>query len=111
MKKTGLSKAEIIARSSVLITTLGENGSLIHNREEERQVAAVPAGRVADPTGAGDGYRAGLIKGLIFGKGLMAAAQIGSVCASYVVECYGTQEHFFTQEEFWARYQENFPAD
>ena len=111
IKKTGLSKAEIIDRSNVLITTLGENGSLIQNRQEERQVPAAPAGRVADPTGAGDGYRAGLIKGLILGKGLVGAAQLGAVCASYVVECYGTQEHFFTPEQFWARYEENFPVD
>jgi adenosine kinase len=111
IKKTGLSKAEIIDRSNVLITTLGENGSLIQNRQEERQVPAAPAGRVADPTGAGDGYRAGLIKGLILGKGLVGAAQLGAVCASYVVECYGTQEHSFTPEQFWARYEENFPAD
>ena len=59
----------------------------------------------------GDGYRAGLIKGLVLGKGLEEAAQIGSVCASYAVECYGTQEHTFTQEEFWSRYQENFGVD
>jgi adenosine kinase len=111
MKKTDLSKSEIIERTSVLITTLGENGSLIQNREGERHIAAVPAPRVADPTGAGDGFRAGLIKGLILGKGLVEAAQIGSVCASYTVECYGTQEHVFTQEEFWSRYQENFEAD
>ena len=111
IKKTGLSKAEIIDRSNVLITTLGENGSLIQNRQEERQVPAAPAGRVADPTGAGDGYRAGLIKGLILGKGLVGAAQLGAVCASYVVECYGTQEHSFTPEQFWARYEENFPVD
>jgi adenosine kinase len=108
MKKTGLSKTEIIERSSVLITTLGENGSLIQNREEERHIAAVPPSQVADPTGAGDGYRAGLIKGLVLGKGLVEAAQIGSVCASYAVERYGTQEHVFTQEEFWAKYQAHF---
>ena len=108
MKKTGLSKSEIIERTSVLITTLGEKGSLIQNRDEERHIAAVPPSQVADPTGAGDGYRAGLIKGLVLGKGLEEAAQIGAVCASYAVECYGTQEHVFTQEEFWSKYQAHF---
>jgi adenosine kinase len=108
MKKSGLGTSEIIERSSVLITTLGDKGSLLRNREEERHIAAVPPTQVADPTGAGDGYRAGLIKGLVLAKGLAEAAQIGSVCASYAVECYGTQEHSFTQEEFWARYQAHF---
>jgi adenosine kinase len=110
MKKTGLNKSEIIEHTSVLITTLGEKGSIIQNQEEERHIAAVVPSRVADPTGAGDGYRAGLIKGLVLAKGLTEAAQIGSVCASYAVECYGTQEHFFTPEEFWARYQAHFGA-
>ena len=82
MKKTDLSKSDLIERTSVLITTLGEKGSIIQNREEERHITAVPVSQVADPTGAGDGYRAGLIKGLVLGKGLEEAAQIGAVCAS-----------------------------
>ncbi len=29
---------------------------------------------------------------------------MGSVCASYAVECYGTQEYRFTLEEFTERF-------
>jgi adenosine kinase len=110
LKKTGLGKTELLSRTSVLITTLGEKGSIIQNQEEERHIAVAPVSQVADPTGAGDGYRAGLIKGLVMGKGLVEAAQIGAVCASYAVECYGTQEHVFTELEFWARYEATFGA-
>ena len=108
LNKTGWSQSEIIARSQVLITTLGENGSRIQNREGQRHIPAVPLTQVVDPTGAGDGYRAGLIKGLVMGKGLVEAAQIGACCASYAVEFYGTQEHSFTLEEFWNRYEACF---
>ncbi len=108
LKKTGWRQADILERCQVLITTMGDKGSLIRRRDEERHIPAVPVRQVVDPTGAGDGYRAGFIKGLVMGKGLVEAAQIGACCASYAVEFYGTQEHTFTQEEFWARYEANF---
>ncbi len=108
LKKTGWSLTEISERCPVLITTLGEQGSRIRRQSEERHIPAVPVSRVVDPTGAGDGYRAGLIKGLVMGRGLVEAAQIGACCASYAVECYGTQEHSFSGEEFWARYEACF---
>jgi adenosine kinase len=56
--------------------------------------------RVEDPTGAGDSYRGGLISGLIRGKDIGQCARMGSVCASFAVECYGTQEYTFSPEEF-----------
>jgi len=108
LNKTGLSTSDLVQRTNVLITTLGERGSVIHTLDGDYPVDAIPLSQVVDPTGAGDGYRAGLIKGLIMGKGLVEAAQIGAVCAAYAVECYGTQEHFFTQEEFWARHRAHF---
>jgi adenosine kinase len=55
---------------------------------------------VEDPTGAGDSYRGGLISGLIHGKDIEECARMGSVCASFAVERYGTQEYRFTIEEF-----------
>ena len=56
--------------------------------------------KVEDPTGAGDSYRGGLISGLIQGKNIEHCARMGSVCASFAVECYGTQEYTFSLEEF-----------
>ena len=50
----------------------------------------------------------GLIKGLVMGDSLADAARAGAVCASYAVECHGTQEHIFSEENFWTRYERNF---
>jgi len=108
LKKNRWQLGDMLERCQVLITTLGEQGSLLRRQGEERHIAAVPPKQVLDPTGAGDGYRAGLLKGLIMGKGLVEAAQIGSCCASYAVEYHGTQEHTFTLEEFWTRYEAYF---
>jgi adenosine kinase len=108
MRATGFDKAQLLQHTGGVITTLGENGSLLCTRDQEVKIPAARASKVSDPTGAGDAYRAGLIKGLVTGESLTEAARIGAVCASYAVECHGTQEHRFSQEEFWARYQANF---
>jgi len=107
-QKTGLGEADILERTPVLVTTLGEEGSRILTPEGAFQIPAVPADQVLDPTGAGDAYRAGLIKGLADGKSLEEAARMGSVCASFAVACLGTQEHSFTLEAFRKRYQQSF---
>jgi adenosine kinase len=91
-----------------IITTLGENGSLLATREGESLIPAAKARRVMDPTGAGDAFRSGLIKGLAGGIDLVQAAKLGAVSASFAVEHVGTQAHVFTLEEFWSRYEENF---
>jgi adenosine kinase len=36
-------------------------------------------------------------------KDLDQCARMGSVCASFAVECYGTQDYSFTPEEFDGR--------
>ena len=108
MRATGFEKTQILQRTGGIITTLGESGSLVCTRGQQVKIPAARASQVLDPTGAGDAYRAGLIKGLVTGKSLPDAARMGAICASYAIECYGTQGHRFSQEEFWARYQANF---
>jgi adenosine kinase len=100
MSKTGLSKETLRRRAGTIIVTLGELGSKVFTREGEISVSAVNPMRVEDPTGAGDSYRGGLISGLIRGKDIEHCARMGSVCASFAVECYGTQEYTFSLEEF-----------
>jgi adenosine kinase len=107
-KKTGLDMDDLLKRTIAVITTLGENGSLILSRDGEEKIPAVKTSRVLDPTGAGDAYRAGVIKGMILRESLCNAARMGAVCAAYSVECHGTQEHFFSMDEFHQRYMENF---
>ena len=100
MSKTGLSKETLRRRARTIIVTLGELGSKVFTPEGEISVSAVKPMRVEDPTGAGDSYRGGLISGLIRGKDIEQCARMGSVCASFAVECYGTQEYRFSLEEF-----------
>ncbi len=105
---TGKDKAALLDLCGAIIVTLGEKGSLILAKGREIPIPAAKAAKVADPTGAGDAFRAGLLKGLADGKEIQDAALIGSTCAAFCVERQGTQEHAFTAEEFWAKHKQNF---
>ena len=111
MNSTGRSKAELAAMTiKGIVTTLGEKGSLVTDNEagEEQEVPAVPISKVADPTGAGDAYRSGLIKGLVLGQSLLEAARLGATCASFCIEAPGTQGHDFSLEDFFIRHSKTF---
>lgn len=107
MKATGKTKAELLTLCDYIITTLGEGGSTVDNGTPVH-VGIASVENVIDPTGAGDAYRAGLLKGLVEGKSVVEAAKMGAVCSSYCVEKLGTQEHLFSVEEFSARYTTAF---
>jgi adenosine kinase len=106
MKKTGLTKQNLLERTRAMITTLGELGSRIATLQGEIGIPTVKAREVLDPTGAGDSYRGGLITGLVEGKEISHCARLGSVCASFAVERYGTQEYTFNSDEFNERLAE-----
>jgi adenosine kinase len=108
MKMAGLKKEEILALTKMIITTLGERGSRISTNGQDIMVPAAKAHDIMDPTGAGDAYRSGLLKGLAMHRNIEDSAKIGAVAAAYAVEKYGTQEHRYTYEEFSERFRENF---
>ena len=103
INKTGLNRKKLLKKTRTIITTLGEMGSRVCTPDREIDIPAAKAKEVLDPTGAGDAYRAGLIKGLTEGRGIEQCAVMGSVCASFAVECYGTQEYHFSLQEFRER--------
>jgi adenosine kinase len=107
-ERTGRDVAGLLELAEIVVTTLGRQGSTIATR---RGSHAIPPGRPereADPTGAGDAYRSGLVAGLRRGLGFDEAGRIGSMAATYVVEQTGTVEHRYTMEEFAARYLATF---
>ena len=108
MKLTGMDKKGLLGLTKTIITTLGEKGSLVSTRSSDHRIPAAETDRVVDPTGAGDAYRAGFIKGLVMGKDIVVAAKMGSVAGAYAIEAYGTQEHRYSFEDFVERYTHNF---
>lgn len=106
-KKTGRTRAELRALTGCIITTLGEKGSVVDQGHIEEIGIALPS-TVADPTGAGDAYRSGLLKGLTNGLDISASARLAATCASFCIEYHGTQEHTFTYASFAARHRAAF---
>jgi adenosine kinase len=107
-QKSGLGEDEILVRSEVLIVTRGEHGCSVIAREGRTDVPAVATRRVVDPTGVGDAFRGGLLKGIALGLPYAACAQIGSVAATYALEHLGGQSHAYSWSEFKQRYEEHF---
>lgn len=106
-KTTQRTRSEIRQLTDCLITTLGDQGSIVHGATVRTVGIATPS-TVADPTGAGDAYRAGLLKGILCGFDAVHAARLGATCASFCVEYQGTQEHSFSLAEFNQRYSNTF---
>jgi sugar/nucleoside kinase (ribokinase family) len=72
-----------------LVIKMGEQGSLVCEREGALwQVPAYPSA-VVDTTGAGDAFCGGFLAGLVAGASIPECAAMGTVSASYVVEARG----------------------
>lgn len=107
-EKCRVQSAKLVKLAKIVITTLGERGSLIQTGDQSIDIKPAKPEKVLDPTGAGDAYRAGFLSGFIKGLDLKTCGQIGSVAACYAIEKYGTTNHVFTISEFCQRYKENF---
>lgn len=91
--KTGWSDDDIMRNVEVRVTTLGKHGVEIVERDGNRiTVDVVPEIVKIDPTGVGDGFRAGFLAGRARGLSLERSAQLGSLIATLVLETVGTQE-------------------
>lgn len=108
-KKTGWSESELKTKVPVFITTLGKDGSVIEGSSVKTTLkikAATPT-TTADPSGAGDAYRAGFLYGYLRKWELAKCGQFGSVTASFVVEQHGTQV-IYSKTDLAQRYQQTF---
>ncbi len=107
-QKTGMSEPDLLRVAGALIVTRGENGSTVITRDEWNDVPAVTPHRIVDPTGVGDAFRGGLMKGIATGLPFHVCARIGAVAATYALEHMGGQSHAYTWDEFLVRYEEHF---
>ncbi len=108
-QKTGLDEDDIQRRVELLVITKGEKGCTVLHKGSRVNVPAVVPHRIEDPTGVGDAFRGGFMKGLALGVSYEECARIGSVAAAYVLEHLGGSSHAYTWNEFIARYNAHFP--
>ena len=106
--KTGLNESKILEKTEILITTLGAKGCTIKTKNSVLEIPPAQPENNSDPTGAGDAFRAGFLKGFICGLPLDIAGRLAATVAVYTVEKYGTQTHSFTLDELKQRYEKNY---
>ncbi|MBA3640682.1 MAG: carbohydrate kinase family protein [Acidobacteria bacterium] len=109
-QKTGLDEAGVLSRAGALVITRGENGCTILQGSTSTDVPAVTPHKIVDPTGVGDAFRGGFLKGMADKAPYEVCARIGSVAATYALEHLGGQSHAYSWTEFKARYEQHFGA-
>ncbi|HHS97709.1 MAG TPA: carbohydrate kinase family protein [Chloroflexi bacterium] len=108
-RRTGMSADELrAAPARACVVTRGAEGSVIWADGTDYEIPAVRPERADDPTGVGDAYRAGLIKGLAMGLPWDLTGRLGSLAATYALEQPGPQSHQYTLAEFVARFRKVF---
>ncbi len=109
-EKLGTTEDQLRRRVPVTVMTRGEAGALITVGDTEYEIPSAKAHAVVDPTGAGDAFRAGFVKGMARGFSWSVVGRLGALTAVYALEQAGTQQHSYTIHEFVERYRENFGA-
>ncbi len=109
-QKTGLDEPAVLEKADLLVVTKGEHGCSVVTRDARVDVPAIPPLRMVDPTGVGDAFRGGFMKGLVAGFDHQTCAQLGTVAATYALEHLGGTSHAYSYEEFAARYEQHFGA-
>ncbi|MBI2464361.1 carbohydrate kinase family protein [Candidatus Peregrinibacteria bacterium] len=111
LNKTNLTKKDLCERIHLLIITRGEKGSTIEEGEKKEEIGISETKKIIDPTGCGDAYRAGILKGLKKRYSRKTMGQMAALMGTYSVEKKGTQNHFFTRDEFEKRYKKSFKTE
>ncbi|MCK4842344.1 MAG: carbohydrate kinase family protein [Methylococcales bacterium] len=106
--RTGLSLEQVAEKVDALIVTMGGEGSKIYTDGKCIDIPSAQAKELADPTGCGDAYRAGLLYGIMNEYDWETTGRIASLLGAIKIEHHGTQNHSFTMESFKARYTETF---
>jgi len=107
-EKTGLTNQEIRQRTQGILLTKGAHGSEVMVNGDVYEIPAIAPHQVVDPTGAGDAFRAGFMRGMELGLSWEICGRMAALAATYVLEQAGTQNHFYTPADFVARYRQNF---
>jgi adenosine kinase len=108
-EKTELKLEDLLQFMDFAVITLGEEGADIFTPSGRIRVPAVPPEEIADPTGVGDAFRAGFLKGYLHGLNLKTCGQMGALAATYCLEYEGPQNHEFNLETFSIRFNKHYP--
>lgn len=107
-EKTGLDLPGLMAKAEMIVITRGEAGADLHAPDGTVHVPAVTPDKIIDPTGVGDAFRGGFLKGHMHGLTLERCGQMGALAATYCLENKGPQGHQYTLPDFVTRFRQSF---
>jgi len=110
MKALGFTSLEqcLNDRLRAVVLTRGDQGSEVYSSGSVISIRAVPPRQIVDPTGAGDGFMAGFLAGLLCEATPAISAQLGATVASFVLEAVGCQTNLPTWQAVMERYNTYF---
>ncbi|HHY89568.1 MAG TPA: carbohydrate kinase family protein [Chloroflexi bacterium] len=107
-KHTHQTAEQIRSQVGFMVVTLGKDGAHIYVDDTRFSIPVVPPRQILDPTGVGDAFRGGFLRGYRLGMPWEICGRMGALAGTYCLEHSGTQNHSFTPAEFVARYREHF---
>ena len=112
-EKAELDDEDLVKMVKAVITTKGADGSeLLYSDENGKtyrvHIPIAKPSKIEDATGAGDGYRAGILTGLILNMTILDSCRLGSIIGSYVVETKGAQTQIFDINDVRKRFYETY---
>jgi adenosine kinase len=110
-EKTGWSLGEVLAVTGFAVITRGEAGADLHVGNERWTIPAVPAMDLRDPTGVGDAFRGGFLKGYLNRLDLVRCCKMGALAATFCAESPGPQSHSLNLPDFLERFERQYGAD
>ena len=98
---------------NALIKTKGTEGSELLYKDDKNEIFKIDIPiakpeKIVDSTGAGDGYRAGILTGLSLNMTLLDSCRLGSIIGSFVVETGGAQTQGYSLEDVRKRFLETY---
>lgn len=106
--KTGFSAEEIVSKPTFCVVTLGGDGAKIYSKGDEYFIPVIKDIEVVDPTGVGDAFRAGFLRGYLAGLNLTTCGEMGAVTAALAIQHNGPQCHKFDWHTFKTIFREHF---
>ncbi|MFW9899066.1 MAG: carbohydrate kinase family protein [Candidatus Thorarchaeota archaeon] len=111
--KTEMSDEELLKFMKAIIITKGPDGSELIYKDKKDNIYRVDIPiskpeKIVDTTGAGDGYRAGILTGLSLNMTLLDSCRLGSVIGSFVIETSGAQTQSYFIEDIRKRFLQTY---
>ncbi|MFX1392989.1 MAG: carbohydrate kinase family protein [Promethearchaeota archaeon] len=111
--KTEFSDESLLKFLKAIIITKGAEGSELLYKDTKDKIYRIKIPickpeKIIDTTGAGDGYRAGILTGLSLDMTILDSCRLGSVIGSFVVETGGAQTQTYNLKDVKKRFLQTY---